>query len=152
VRTAPRSSFIYVSFIRTTPEKVWEALTDPKFIRQYWFGSTVECSWKKGSPWKLLGADGGLTDSGEILEIDPPRRMVIRWQNEWKAELKAEGPGRCTIVLEPAGHAVKLTITHEIDRPNSKLITAVSGGWPAVISNLKSLLESGAPVITEWAH
>jgi uncharacterized protein YndB with AHSA1/START domain len=152
VSAADRSSFIYVTFIRSTPAKVWEALTDPQFTRQYWFGTSAESSWKKGSPWKLVGADGRVTDTGEILEIDPPRRMVIRWQNEWKPELKAEGPGRCTIALEPTGGAVKLTITHEIERPKSKLITAVSGGWPAVISNLKSLLEGGAPVITEWAH
>ena len=150
--TVNRSSFIYVSFIRTTPEKLWEALTDPQFTRQYWFGTTVECGWKKGSPWKLIGSDGGLTDTGEILEIDPPRRMVIRWQNEWKPELKAEGPSRCTFDLEPVGSAVKLTVTHEIDRPDSKLITAVSGGWPRVLSNLKSLLETGEIVITGAHH
>ncbi len=149
VKTATRSSFIYATFIRTTPQKLWEALTAPQFARKYWFGTTVECSWKKGSPWKLVGADGSVTDTGEILEIDPPRRMVIRWRNEWSPELKAEGPSRCTIELEPAGPAVKLTITHEIDRPESRLITAVSGGWPAVISNLKSLLETGEVAITE---
>jgi uncharacterized protein YndB with AHSA1/START domain len=149
---ADRSTFVYVTFIRTTPEKLWEALTDSKFIRQYWFGSTVECGWKKGSPWKLIGSDGNLTDTGEILEIDPPRRMVIRWQNEWKPELKAEGPGRCTFELEPVGSAVKLSITHQIDRPESKLITAVSGGWPRVLSNLKSLVETGEIAITEAQH
>jgi uncharacterized protein YndB with AHSA1/START domain len=147
-----RSSFVYVTFIRTTPDKLWEALTDPQFTRQYWFGTTVESGWKKGSPWKLVGSDGALTDTGEILEIDPPRRMIIRWQNEWKPELKAEGPGRCTFELEPVGNAVKLTITHEIDRPESKLITAVSGGWPRVLSNLKSLLETGEIAITEAQH
>jgi uncharacterized protein YndB with AHSA1/START domain len=89
--TAPRSRFLYVTFIRTTPEKLWEALTDPKFSRQYWFGTSVESGWKEGSPWKLVASDGKVTDLGEVLEIDPPRRMVIRWQNEWKAELKAEG-------------------------------------------------------------
>src|SRR5690242_16189053 len=138
--TVNRSSFVYVTFIRTTPEKLWDALTDPQFTRQYWFGTTVESSWKKGSPWKLVGSDGGLTDTGEILEVDRPRRMVIRWLNEWKPELKAEGPSRCTFELEPVGSAVKLTITHESERPESKLITAVSGGWPRVLSNLKSLL------------
>jgi len=75
--------------------------------------------------------------------------MVIRWQNEWKPELKAEGPSRCTIELEPLGSAVKLTITHEIERPDSKLITAVSGGWPKIISNLKSLLETGSTVLQD---
>jgi uncharacterized protein YndB with AHSA1/START domain len=140
---ANRSSFVYVTFIRTTPAKLWEALTDPQFIRQYWFDMTIECGWKKGSPWKMLLPDGTPTDTGEILEIDPPRRMVIHWQHEWKPEIKAEGPSRCTIELEPADGAVKLTITHEIDRSDSKLITAVSGGWPRILSNLKSLLETG---------
>jgi uncharacterized protein YndB with AHSA1/START domain len=143
MNTANRSQFVYVTFIRTTPAKLWQALTEPQFIRQYWFNTTIECDWKQGSPWKMVGADGGLTDTGEILEIDPPRRMVIRWLNEWKPELKAEGLSRCTIELEPVDRAVKLTITHEMDRPESKLITAVSGGWPKILSNLKSLLETG---------
>ncbi len=145
---ASRSHFVYVTYIRTTPARLWEALTDPRFIRQYWFGTTVECGWRKGSPWKMVRPDGSLADSGEILEIDPPRRMVIRWRNEWKPELKAEGPSRCTMELEPVDDAVKLTITHEIERPESKLITAVSAGWPRILSNLKSLLEAGAVAIT----
>jgi uncharacterized protein YndB with AHSA1/START domain len=152
VSAANRSSFVYVTFIRTTPEKLWEALTDPQFTRTYWFGTSVDSDWKKGSPWRLVGSDGGLTDTGEILEIDRPRRMVIRWQNEWKPELKAEGPGRCTFELERVGSAVKLTVTHEIERPASKLITAVSGGWPRVLSNLKSLLETGEIALTEAQH
>jgi uncharacterized protein YndB with AHSA1/START domain len=74
--------------------------------------------------------------------------MVIRWQNEWKPELRAEGPSRCTIELVPVDESVKLTITHEIERPDSKLIMAVSDGWPRILSNLKSLLESGKVAIT----
>jgi uncharacterized protein YndB with AHSA1/START domain len=143
-----RSHFVYVTYIRTTPARLWDALTDPQFVRLYWFEATVECGWKKGSLWKMSRPDGTLTDTGEILEIDPPRRMVIRWQNEWVPELKAEGPSRCTFELEAVDSAVKLTITHEIDRPDSKLITAVSGGWPRLLSNLKSLLETGEVAIT----
>ena len=146
--TESRSQFVYVAYIRTTAGRLWEALTDPQFIRQYWFDTTVECRWEKGSPWKMVRSDGSLTDSGEILEIDPPRRMVIRWRNEWKPELKAEGHSRCTIELEPVDDSVKLTITHEIERPESVLITAVSGGWPRIVSNLKSLLETGQLAIT----
>ena len=138
-----RSRFVYVTYIRTTPAKLWEALTEPRFMRRYWFGTIVECGWTKGSPWKMVRSDGTTTDSGEILEIDPPRRMVIRWQNEWSPELKAEGPSRCTIEVEAVDESVKLTVTHEIERPDSKLITAVSGGWPRIVSNLKSLLEVG---------
>ncbi len=145
---ANRTHFVYVTFIRTTPAKLWSALTDPTFMRQYWFGTVAECEWKKGSPWKLVNPDATTMDTGEILEIDPPRKMVIRWQNEWKPELKAEGPSRCTIELEPMDHAVKLTITHEIERPDSKLIAGVSGGWPLIVSNLKSLLETGEVAMT----
>jgi uncharacterized protein YndB with AHSA1/START domain len=148
MNAANRSHFVYVTFIRTTPAKLWAALTEPQFIRQYWFDMTIECGWQQGSPWKMLFADGKPSDLGEILEIDPPRRMVIRWQNEFKPELKAEGPSRCTIELEPVDNAVKLSITHEIERPESKLITAVSGGWPLILSNLKSLLETGELALT----
>jgi uncharacterized protein YndB with AHSA1/START domain len=144
-----RSQFVYVTFIRTTPEKLWEALTDPKFIRQYWFGSTIDSAWKKGAPWTLKKSDGQTDTVGEVLEIEPLRRVVLRWQNERVAELAADGPSRCTIELEPKGNAVKLTITHEIERPDSKLIHAVSGGWPLVVSNLKSLLETGTVAVTE---
>jgi uncharacterized protein YndB with AHSA1/START domain len=144
-----RSHFVYVTFIRATPERVWNALTEKEFVRQYWFGVSVECAWKQGAPWKLVYPDGRTADTGEVLEIDPPRRLVIRWRNEWSTELKAEGPSRCTIELEPSGGAVKLTITHEMERPDSKFIHAVSGGWPKVLSNLKSLLETGAVALDE---
>jgi uncharacterized protein YndB with AHSA1/START domain len=144
VSASSRSNFVYVTFIRTTPAKLWEALTSAEFIRQYWFGVSVDCGWTKGASWKLTYPDGRLADSGEILEIDPPRKLVIRWQNEWNPEFSAEGPSRCTIELEPMNGAVKLSINHELERPDSKLITAVSGGWPKVIANLKSLLETGA--------
>jgi len=144
---ANRSRFVYVTYIRTTPGKLWKALTDPQLIRQYRFDTTVECDWKKGSSWKMTHPDRGLLDTGEILEIDPPRRMVIRWQNEWEPEFKAEGPSRCTIELEPEDNSVKLTITHEIDRPDSPFITAVSDGWPRILSNLKSVLETGKIVL-----
>lgn len=145
-----RSSFVYVTYIRTTPAKLWKALTEENFIRQYWFDMTVECDWNKGSPWRLMKPDGRTVDSaGEILEIDPPRRMVIRWEHQQPA-LKAEGPSRCAIELEPAGKAVKLTITHEINVPKSSLISSVSGGWPLVVSNLKSLLETGEVAMTDF--
>jgi uncharacterized protein YndB with AHSA1/START domain len=149
MNTAERSSFVYVTYIRTTPEKLWSALTKQDFIRQYWFDMSIQCAWEKGSPWKMSFPDGRLADTGEILEIDAPRRMVIKWQHEWKPELKAEGPSLCTIELEPQGDAVKLSITHEMERPEAKLITAVSGGWPRIVSNLKSLLETGQVVMTD---
>lgn len=141
-----KSTYVYVTYIRTTPEKLWWALTDPEFQKQYWFGVHCESSYTKGAAWKMLYGDGRLTDAGEILESDPPRRLVIRWRHQDQPELKAEGDSLCTMDVEPAGSAVKLTITHAIDREPSKLITAVSGGWPKIISNLKSLLETGSVI------
>ncbi|MPW19700.1 ATPase [Paraburkholderia sp. CNPSo 3157] len=144
-----RSTFVYVTYIRTTPEKLWSALTDAEFMKQYWFGMHCESEWKAGSAWKLVSSEGQLFDAGEIVEAEPPRRLVIRWQHENKPELKAEGASLCTMELEPSGSAVKLSITHTIEREASKLIDAVSGGWPKVISNLKSLLETGSIALQE---
>jgi uncharacterized protein YndB with AHSA1/START domain len=135
--------FVYVTYIRTTPETLWDHLTKPEFIRVYWFGVSAESDWKQGSSWKLIFGDGRVADTGEILEVDRPRRLVIKWRNEFKPELKAEGYSRATFVLEPADDVVKLTVTHEIDRTGSKFIEAVSGGWPSVLSSLKSLIETG---------
>ncbi len=103
----------------------------------------ADSDWKAGSPWQLVFADGRIADTGEIVEADPPRRLVIKWRNEFRPELKAEGYSRCTMYLEPLGGVVKLTITHVMDQPESKLIEAVSGGWPHILSNLKTLLETG---------
>ena len=144
-----RSTFVYVTYIRTAPEKLWSALTDPEVMKEYWFGCRCESEWTAGSPWKLVYADGSIADSGEIVEAEPPRRLVIRWQNQLKPELRAEGQSHCTMELEPIGSAVKLSITHTIEREHSKLIVAVSGGWPKIVSNLKSLLEGGAAALND---
>jgi uncharacterized protein YndB with AHSA1/START domain len=144
-----RSTFVYVTYIRTTPEKLWSALTDGEFMKQYWFGMHCESEWIPGSSWQLVSGQGEVFDAGEILEADPPRRLVIGWQHQIKPELEAEGQSRCTMELEPSGTAVKLSITHTIEREPSKFIAAVSGGWPKIISNLKSLLETGAIVLQE---
>lgn len=145
-----RSTFHYVTYIRTTPERLWSALTtDAEFMKQYWFGTHCESKWTPGSSWKMVSRDGSITDAGEIVEAEPPRRLVIRWQHEKSPELKAEGHSLCTLELEPSGSAVKLSIVHTIEREPSKLIGAVSGGWPKIISNLKSLLETGSIVLSD---
>src|SRR6185295_8289767 len=127
-----RSTFVYVTYIRTTPEKLWSALTDAEFIKQYWFGMHCECQWTAGSSWKLVSGEGQVFDDGEIVEAEPPRRLLIRWRHQNKPELKAEGDSRCTIERDP-----------------SQFIAAVSGGWPKVLSNLKSLLENGAVALQD---
>jgi uncharacterized protein YndB with AHSA1/START domain len=144
-----RSTFVYVTYIRTTPEQLWSALTDREFMTQYWFGCHCDSEWTAGSQWKLVYPDGRTADVGEIVEADPPRRLVIRWMNTMKPELAAEGPSLCAMELEPIGNAVKLSITHSIEREPSLLIDTLSRGWPKVLSNLKSLLETGAIALQE---
>ena len=143
------SKFVYVTFIRTTPERLWSALTTAEFTKQYWFGMHCESDWKAGSSWQLKFPDGRVADAGEILEAERPKRLVIKWRNEFRPELTAEGYSRCTMDLEPSGEAVKLTIRHEMERPGAKFIEAVSGGWPLILSNLKSLLETGEVAMKE---
>ena len=138
--------FIYVIYIRTSAEKLWDALTRPEFTREYWAGTTQLSDWKKGSSWQALTPDGRVWDTGEILEIDRPRRLVLTWRNEHFPEMHEEGFTRLTYQLEPAGDAIKLTLIHEIDVEQSKLIGAVSQGWPMVLASLKSFLETGAPL------
>lgn len=138
------SRFLYVTFIQTTPEKLWDALTLPAFTRQYWASTYQESDWVKGSSWKMFDPNGRLADGGEILEIDRPRKLVVSWRNEFVEALKAEGFTRATFEIEPMKDECKLTVTHESDVPDSKMIEAVSGGWPAILSSLKTLLETGA--------
>ena len=118
-------------------------------MKQYWFGVHGESQCTAGSPWKSVSPRGQILDAGEIVEAEPPRRLVIRWQHQDKPELKAEGASLCTMELERSGSAVKLSITQTIDREPSKLIEAVSGGWPKIMSNLKSLLETGSVAVDE---
>lgn len=146
------SRFVYVTYIRTTPEKLWQALTQPEFTRQYWAATWQESEWMPGSSWKLMIPDGRVGDSGEIQEIEPGRRLVLTWRNEFKAELRNELPTRVTFDLEPMGDTVKLTLVHESEQPGSKTIEMVSNGWPALFASLKSLLETGESLAftREW--
>jgi uncharacterized protein YndB with AHSA1/START domain len=137
------SRFVYVTYIRTTAEKLWRALTEPEFTRQYWFATTQESAWKPGASWKILFADGRVADTGEVVEIEPYRKLVLKWRHELDTELREEGYSRLTYELEQNGETVKLTVTHEMDKSESKFIKAISTGWPAILSSLKSLLETG---------
>src|ERR1700723_1188849 len=137
------SEFVYVTYIGPPPENLGQAWIDPEFTPKFWAGTHQECDWKIGSPWKIVVPDGRTADAGEVVEIDPPRRLVLTWQNHLFAELTAEGFSRMTYTLEPMGSSVKLTVTHTMDREDSKLVKAVSNGWPSLLSSLKSLLETG---------
>ena len=144
-----QTQFVYVTYIRTTAEKLWQALTTSDFVPQYWLGVRAEADWKVGGAWKLILPDGRVGDTGEILEFVPGKRLCIRWRNEFVSELKAEGWTNCLMEIEPVDGAVKLTVTHKIDREESKFIGAVSHGWPQILSNLKSLLENGSAVLSQ---
>jgi uncharacterized protein YndB with AHSA1/START domain len=132
--------FVYVTYIRTTPEKLWQALTDTAFTREYWWGMFLESDWKVGSSWAMKFADGRPNTSGEVLESDPPHRLVLDWRNEFNVEVIGDGPARATFDIEQMGEMVKLTVTHE---GGAKLIEVVSGGWPKVLASLKSFIETG---------
>jgi len=138
---AATSSFVYATYIRTTPDRLWDALTTAAFTRQYWFGIEIETDWVAGSPWRMISPDGRLLTSGQVVEANRPRQIVLSWRHEVRPELTAEGHARCVIELEPIDDLVKLTITHMMDRAESELVEAASVSWPKIVSNLKSLLE-----------
>jgi uncharacterized protein YndB with AHSA1/START domain len=137
-----RPEFIYVTYIETTPEKLWEALTNSAFTKRYWFDTEVRSDWKVGSPFALVMGDK-ITDTGAILEADPPRRLSYSFTHQLFEEMRHEPATKVVFTIEPHGGIVKLTVTHEGFIEGSKLLGAVSKGWPAILSGLKSLLETG---------
>ena len=137
-----KPEFVYVTYIETTPEKLWEALTSSEFSRRYWFGTELRSDWKVGSPFALV-MNGITTDTGEILAADRPRRLSYSFRHEVNDEMRNEGPTKVVFNIEPHGKFVKLTLTHEGFAEASKLLDGISKGWPAIMSSLKSLLESG---------
>jgi uncharacterized protein YndB with AHSA1/START domain len=141
-----KPEFVYVTYIETTPEKLWEALTDSAFSERYWWGTSVVSDWKVGSPFSLVLNDK-TTDVGEILEADPPRRLSYTFRHILNEAARNERPSRVTFVLEPHGKLVKLTLTHDDFADNSVILDGISKGWPAIMSSLKSMLETGQPLI-----
>ncbi len=138
----PRPEFVYVTYIETTPEKLWEALTSSEFTRQYWFDTEIRSNWTIGAPLALV-MNGEVTDSGEILEMDRPRRLAYSFKHELDPELRKEPATRVVFTLEPFGNVVRLTVTHDGFGIGSKLFEGIGKGWPVILSGLKSLLETG---------
>jgi len=141
-----KPSFVYVTYIATTIERLYQALTSAEFTERYMFGRRVESTWKVGAPVRYLGRDGKLSDSGEVLEADPPRRLVFTWRVEFDDALRREGYSKVTFELEPLGGGVKLTVVHDELREGSGVLKGISGGWPKALASLKSLLETGRPL------
>ncbi|SDN80619.1 SRPBCC family protein [Afipia sp. GAS231] len=136
-----RPEFVYVTYIETTADKLWQALTDGDFTERYWFGYRIASDWKVGSPY-TFGSGGKPTNEGKVLISDPPKRLAYTW-DPCSAEAKREQISRVTFDLEPHGATVKLTVTHDNLDEGGKTLRDISGGWPMVIASLKSLLETG---------
>ena len=137
-----KPEFVYITYIETTPEKLFQALTDSAFTTRYWFGTELRTDWKIGSPVEVV-MNGQLTDTGKILEFDPPKRISYSFHHEANEVLRREKPSRATFVLEPYGTLVKLTLIHDEFAPDSNMLVAIAKGWPAILAGLKSLLETG---------
>ena len=144
--------FVYVTYIATTPEKLWQALTDGAFTERYWFGTRIKSDWTLGAAVTFLRNDT-VYDSGAVLECDPPRRLSYSWSVKSHEEFRGERPSRVTFEIEPMTSAldkkpeVKLTVTHDDFDVGSKVLAAVSGGWPVVLASLKSFLETGDALV-----
>jgi uncharacterized protein YndB with AHSA1/START domain len=137
-----KPEFVYVTYIETTLEKLWDALTKSEFSERYWWGTKILSNWKVGSPFALV-MNGTTTDVGEVLEFDRPRRLSYTFHHVLSEEARKERPTKVVFNLEPHGKLVKLTLTHEDFEDGSKLLSGISKGWPAILSSLKSMLESG---------
>ncbi|HEX7916006.1 ArsR/SmtB family transcription factor [Rudaea sp.] len=136
---------VYEIFVRATPEKLWRAITQPEFTRQYFHGSAITTPLKKGGPYRSEAADGTLLVDGEFLECDPPRRLVHTWRVHWNPALSHE-LSTVTYEIEQRGDNCKLTVTHEVAQA-PQTAAVVKGGWPAILSSLKSLVETGKPLV-----
>jgi uncharacterized protein YndB with AHSA1/START domain len=141
---------VYTIYIASTPEKVWEALTSAEFSRKYFFGNAVEVELKVGGKYIVRQPDGALHISGEVVECDPPKKLTFTFNVNWPALIEKLGPTLVSYEIEPAGDAVRLTMTESHDRPLSDdILSGGRQGWPAILSSLKSLLETGQPLVVK---
>ncbi|WP_420131275.1 SRPBCC family protein [Rhodopseudomonas sp.] len=140
-----RPEFAYVTYIRTTPDALWHALTDAEFTRRYWMDCTLRSDWQVGSVM-TMERDGEIKNQCTIVESDPPRRLAYDWISVWDETMRQEQPSRVTYEIEPFGDVVKLTVTHERFADGSATLPSIAFGWPMVLASLKSILETGQPL------
>src|SRR5215204_1104478 len=139
-----KPAIVYTIYIASTPEKVWQALTSAEFSRQYFFGNAVEVDLRVGGAYVVRTPDGALHISGEVIECDPPKKLTVTFNVNWPQLIEKLGPTLVTYEIEQAGEAVKLTLLQSHDRPLSDdILSGGRQGWPAILSSLKSLLETG---------
>jgi len=138
---------VFEIYIRTTPERLWEAITDPEIRSKYQFGAEVKSDWTPGSRFELGHRNApGLLGEGENLEVDPPRRLVQSMTALWSDDVKSEGTSRITWEIEPVGDSCRLTVTHDQLREGAN--DELYGGWPMILSGLKTWLETGQLLTT----
>jgi uncharacterized protein YndB with AHSA1/START domain len=147
-----KPAIVYTIYIASTPEKVWQALTTAEFSRQYFSGFAIEADLRVGGAFVARAPDGSVHINGEVIECDPPRKLIITWNVNWPALVEKLGPTLVTYEIEPAGDAVRLTLTEAHDRPiDDDILSGGRQGWPAILSSLKSLLETGEPMAIKMA-
>ncbi len=134
-----KPELVYVTYIRSTPQKVWDAITQPEFTRQYWGGNANVSDWKTGSEWKHVNKSNETWVTGKVVESIPPTRLVLSWADPDSLN----DVSRVTFEMEPMEDEVRLTVTHDDFKVGSEMAGKVSKGWPHVLSSLKSFLETG---------
>jgi uncharacterized protein YndB with AHSA1/START domain len=137
-----KPELVYTTYIRTTPKKLWDAITNPEFTRQYWGGNENVSDWKPGSKWVLVTGDEerAIRVTGKVVEIVPLKRLVLTWADP----ADEADVSRVTFEIEPLEDEVRLDVIHGDFKAGSDMVNRVSGGWPRVLSSLKSFLETGA--------
>lgn len=142
--------FVYVTYISSSPQKVWNALIDPETTAKYWQHENVS-DWKPGSRWEHRAADKDRTLRlvGKVIESSPPKRLVMTWALP-ADDARPEKHSRVTFEIEPVKDVVRLTVTHDEFEPGSEMFNSIQEGWPKVLSSLKSLLETGRPLPKLW--
>jgi uncharacterized protein YndB with AHSA1/START domain len=145
-----KPAIVYAIYIASTPEKVWEALTSAEFSRKYFYGNAVEVDQRVGGAFIVRTPDGAMHISGEVIECDPLRKLTVTFNVNWPALIEKLGPTLVTYEIEPVGDVVKLTLIQSHDRPISDdILSGGRAGWPAILSSLKSLLETGTAMVIQ---
>lgn len=156
-----KPQFVYVTYIDSTPEKVWKALTSGDFTSQYWGGRRIQSDWQAGSPVTHLKEDGSLDWQGKVLQAEPPHLLSYTFDPQADDEMpdfegehidleNREQPSRVTFKIDEYMGQVRLSLVHDEFEPGSKVLQGISHGWPAILSSLKSLMERGSPLFPSW--
>ncbi len=136
---------VYVQIIKTTPSKLWDALTNPQMTPLYYYGTAIDSELKPGSNFNYITPDNTLMVGGEVIEAEKPRKLVTSFIAKWGPEVEGDAPSRVIFEIEPQGQCCRLTLTHEFEEENATYQT-VDDGWPVILAGLKTLLETGEPL------